>query len=150
MKKQTKRTKNEASDDEEEEEEEEEEEVWPTTLPKLLARIEGKPISYQCQWRRYGGPKEVHSIFTLVEHYGERIVNRVNKCDKDAEVEFVAEKIVDERKDEYLVRWTGYPQEFDTWESAKEKNWEARDEKGGEEETDGGGMEKGERINDAL
>ena len=111
----------------------EEEAPWPLTLPKLLARYQeedGAVISYECQWGK-GGLKETHTVAVLVQHYGERVVERVTACDKKAGVCFVAESLVGKREGkegtEYRVRWRGYPAEFDTWELVDDV-WEKRDD----------------------
>ena len=101
----------------------------PKALPKLVARVDGDPVQYECQWgqRRQ---KALHSIASLVEHYGDSIVKRVNTFDSLHDVAFVAERIVDKRSGHFLVHWRGYPDEFETWERADEECWEAGDKDG--------------------
>ncbi len=114
--------------DMEDEEKPEQDVKLPEKLPKLLARAAEKPIKYECQWVR-NGPKEFHSIDTLVKCYGDRIVKAVNNCDEAAKVQFVPVEVLNESKGKYLVRWEGYPSEFETWEKAKEQ-WDEEDETG--------------------
>ena len=100
----------------------------PTTLPKLTGRIDSDPVQFKCQWGKKR--EELCSIVELVEHYGERIVQRVNEFDARLGVEFVAERIVDKNSGRYLVHWEGYPEVFETWELGTDARWEAGDEDG--------------------
>lgn len=117
---------------EEEAEVAQEEAAWPTSFPKLLDRVEHDGVlSYKCQWGR--GKPEMQTVRAFVDHYGERAVDRIMAYDRKSKVQFQVEAVVDHRLDsyqeeEYMLRWQGYPVEFDTWEPVADV-WEpARDD----------------------